>query len=346
MSGLARTPAAHRTVCVAIVSAPISTWSAPMSVTIVFVRTSMPRRSSWALALADSASGKDERIRGPASMRRDARRTRIEVAEVARERTPRDLGERARHLDARGTAAHDDERRLRAPLLGRGLELCRLEGAQDAPSDVQRLADRLEPGRVRGPLVVPEVGVGHPRRQDQVVVVDVPTSDQHPLLFHLDALHARHEHRRVRLAPEQLANGCRDVGRGERRRRDLVQQRLEEMVIAAVDDRDAYAGAIEGARRRETAEASPQDHDVGLFLSSAPGTSLATTERDVSAGSKGRWFRGEWLLVTERGVPRAEGNGCNGLRAICLYHLRDVQTTHALGARDGALPRGLWRIFR
>ena len=44
--------------------------------------------------------------------------------------------------------------------------------------------------------------------------------------------------------------------------RDLVEQRLEHVVVAAVDDRDLDVVPPQHARRRQPAEAAAQDHDA------------------------------------------------------------------------------------
>ena len=77
----------------------------------------------------------------------DARRARVDAAEVARERVARDLGERAGHLDAGRppptTTNVSHWRRASARLLPLG----GLEGQQHAPADLERVLERLEPGR-------------------------------------------------------------------------------------------------------------------------------------------------------------------------------------------------------
>src|SRR3546814_1339083 len=67
-------------------------------------------------------------------------------------------------------AADDGEGEQRA-FRGRiGFRLGPLERGQDPATDVQRVVERLQPWRVRGPLVVAEVGVGGAAGQQQVVV--------------------------------------------------------------------------------------------------------------------------------------------------------------------------------
>ena len=209
-------------------------------------------------------------MRGPASMRMT--------------RVVRGSKRRKSRASARGTAAHDDERRLSAPLLDRRLQLRRLEGTQDAAPDVEGVAEGLEAGRVSRPLVVAEVRVSHSGRDDQVVVVDVAPGHDDALLLDLDALHARHQWGLVRVPPQELANGRRDVRRCEARRRYLVQQRLKPVVVARIEQRHADAARRERARCGEAAEADSQNHDVRLFLLKHSRDLHARPSRHASAG--------------------------------------------------------------
>jgi hypothetical protein len=53
-----------------------------------------------------------------------------------------------------------------------------------------------------------------------------------------------------------MPDGRRDRGSGDARGRDLVQKRLEQVVIHAVHDRHIQRGAAQGARREQPAEAA------------------------------------------------------------------------------------------
>ena len=143
-SGDAATPAAHRTVC------------------RCDRRRSRPRRvpatrrsrSSWSARRRRAAADRCARPRAglretredrrPAFEQEDPRRARIEMPEVACERLPRDLGERAGHLDAGRPAADHDEGQQRRPLRRIGLALRALERQQHAPPDLERILERLE----------------------------------------------------------------------------------------------------------------------------------------------------------------------------------------------------------
>ena len=56
--------------------------------------------------------------------------------------------------------------------------------------------------------------------------------------------------------------GAGDVGRVQGRGGDLVEQRLEQVMIRAVDDRQADVGPPQRLRRGQAAEAAAEDHDA------------------------------------------------------------------------------------
>ena len=78
----------------------------------------------------------------------------------------------------------------------------------------------------------------------------------------VEAVHRGENDARVRLALEDRAERRRDVRGRKRPRRDLVEERLEEVEVAPVDERDVGRRAPERARRLEAAEAAADDHDA------------------------------------------------------------------------------------
>src|SRR5690606_21812934 len=87
----------------------------------------------------------------------DTRGRRVDRAEVAAQGVMSELGDRAGHLHSRRTGPDDRERRAvrRRPCDG-GRELGLFELVQDLSTQRRRISDRLEPGRVPRPLLVPE----------------------------------------------------------------------------------------------------------------------------------------------------------------------------------------------
>ena len=68
--------------------------------------------------------------------------------------------------------------------------------------------------------------------------------------------------RDVRLVVEQVAQRVPDRDRLEERGRDLVEERLEGVVVVAVDDHDVDVGALQLSRSSDTAEAAAEDQDA------------------------------------------------------------------------------------
>jgi hypothetical protein len=62
------------------------------------------------------------------------------------------------------------------------------------------------------------------------------------------------------LFPQDRADRLRDIRRGQSRRRHLVKQRLEQMMVLAVDQGDARLPALEALAKGQPAKAGSQ-HD-------------------------------------------------------------------------------------
>jgi hypothetical protein len=190
-----------------------------------------------------------------------ARVARVEAAELAFQRVARDLGEHAGHLHAGGARADDHEGEPRGALHGVGFALGMLEGEQDALTDLERVLDGLQAGRVRAPLVVAEVAVSRAGREDQPVVGERLAVFQHHLAHRdVDALRLAVQHGHVLLAGERAADRLGDRRRGQSRGRHLVEQRLEQVVVGAVDQRHVHRRRGQRAGRPQAAEAAAEHH--------------------------------------------------------------------------------------
>ena len=121
------------------------------------------------------------------------------------------------------------------------LALGRLEGDEDAAPDLERVVDRLEAGGVRRPVVVAEVRVTRARGHDQRVV------GERPAVGHQDLARARDRARPPRRAGRSCSPPCGGSSAAAARcrparcaRRDLVEQRLEQVEVAPVDEGDEH----------------------------------------------------------------------------------------------------------
>ena len=172
-----------------------------------------------------------------------------------------DLAERAGELDAGRAAADDHERHPRRAPSRVGLALGGLEGDEDPAADLGGVLDGLEPGRDGRPLRVVEVGVVGAGRDDERVVGDraaVGQQDLAPLGVDADGL--AQDDRRVALLAQDGAQRLGDVAGRQRAGRDLVEQRLEEVEVAPVDERQPDLGVdAEAARRVQPGEPAADD---------------------------------------------------------------------------------------
>src|SRR5258706_8920524 len=188
---------------------------------------------------------------------------RVDRPEVAAERVVRDLAQRAGELDAGRAAADDDERHPLAASLRIRFALGRLEGDEDPASDRRSVVDRLQARRERRPFRMAEIRMPRPARDDQGVVADraaVGELDDPLLGVEVDRLAEEHGH--VLAAPEDAPERLRDLARRQRARRDLVEQRLEQVVVVAVNERDVEPiVATETLRGVQPGEAAADDDD-------------------------------------------------------------------------------------
>jgi hypothetical protein len=114
---------------------------------------------------------------------------------------------------------------------------------------------------------VPEIARTDAGGDHEVVVVETHLAairhrDPYLASLRIDAFDLRHRHGDVRLTPEDLADRSRDVTRSEPRGGHLVEQRLEEMVILAIHQRDTHRRAAQGRDGCEAAEAAAEHDDV------------------------------------------------------------------------------------
>ena len=202
----------------------------------------------------DPGTGLDEEHAGLAG---------IDVAELAGQRLLRQLGDDAGELDAGGTAADDAEGHQRPAPLAIGLALGLLEGEEQAPADRRRVLEGLEAGGRGLPLVVAEIGVAGAGGEDEGVIGHLAAvGQQHPAPRPVDAGGAPEQGRHLRAVPEQPADRPGDLRRGEQRRRDLVEQGLEQVVVALIDDGDPHRGAPEVVRELQPGETRADDDHV------------------------------------------------------------------------------------
>ena len=191
------------------------------------------------------------------------RLARIDVPELIRQRHVSEVGDGTGELDARGAPADDHEGEPRGAQGCVAFSLGALEGKQDAAPDRGRILERFQSRGEGLPLVVAEIGVARAGREHERVVADAPAVlQQHLARGRIDS-RGRAEQGGDVLAPaKELTDRPGDFRGGERCRPDLVEQRLEQMVVALIDDGDAYTRGLQSLCDGESAEAAADDHHM------------------------------------------------------------------------------------
>ena len=195
----------------------------------------------------------------------------LDVTVFVAQRLGRHLAELPGQLHARGSGTDQGEGEPAAAFrrVDRGIR--HLERAEDAAPDDQGILDGLHAGRPRGILVVPEIRLLHPGRHDQVVVAElqlVPERPrrQDPAPFGIDAGHLGQHEVRVLLLTEQIPQRVGDLPLGQDPGRALVQQRLEQVVRAPVDEGHPDRGAAQHPGGEQPGESAADDHHAALAI--------------------------------------------------------------------------------
>src|SRR6266404_4421472 len=214
---------------------------------------------------------------GSAFDEQDAGLLRVDVAKLAVHCVTCDLSQSAGEFDAGGAASDDCKLQRRSALAGglirmivlmiilmlvlmRLLTLGQFEGQENATSDFERIFDRLETGGQRLPLFVTEVGVGCPGGDDQKVVIEHLLFRDDFLLFQVEIEDFFKQHLNVGVASQYPADGRRYFAGREAGGRDLVEQRLEGVMIFPVNDCDLNGEAGDAAGGGEASETGAHDH--------------------------------------------------------------------------------------
>ena len=212
---------------------------------------------------AGEIGGEAREETGPALEEDHARVRRIDGAEVPGDGVAGDLREGAGQLHSGGPAAHDHEGEQGGALGAVLRALRRLEREEEPAPDLQRILQRLEPGRQGFPFVVAEVRVACAGGHDERVVGEhVARVEGHAPRRRVHRLRLGEEHAHARGVAQDGAERHRDVRRRQDGARHLIEERLEEVMVAPVHQCDAHVAAGEPARGVEAGEPAAHDHDV------------------------------------------------------------------------------------
>lgn len=106
------------------------------------------------------------------------------------------------------------------------------------------------------------MGMRRAGRNYQKVVGKLAVVQHHLASGSVDRFRLTENHFDVRLMAQDSPDRAGDIAWIERRGSDLVEQGLEEMMIAAIDKGYSYRGAAKRPRRGQTTETSAHDQNV------------------------------------------------------------------------------------
>jgi hypothetical protein len=108
-----------------------------------------------------------------------------------------------------------------------------------------------------------EVGVARAGGDDEVVVVEhVAVGQPDGAMSGVDGLRFSKEHAHVGRVPEDPAERRGDITRRQRSGRDLVEERLEQVVVVAIEQRDAHRVTAEHLGGHQASEATAENHHM------------------------------------------------------------------------------------
>ena len=191
---------------------------------------------------------------------------RVDVVVLLAQRGRGELSDLAGELDAGRAGTYQREGQPAPSLLRVGGRLGHLERPEDPLPDGQRVSHRLHPGGVHREPVVTEVGLPHAGRDDQVVVVETDDRAAGSLaadlvVLDVEVLHLGERELDVAVASEQRAERQRDLSLGQDAGRALVEQRLEQMVLRAIDEGDRHVAASQRPGGEQPGETPADDDD-------------------------------------------------------------------------------------
>ena len=201
---------------------------------------------------------------GSGFQQQHAGRMQINAAEFVSKRVASNLGQGSGEFHPGRPGADDGEGepgRLRRRIR---LHLGTFEGRQDASANGQRIVEGFQPRREAGPVVMPEVGMRGTGGQHQVIVVMcLALGIDHPLARGFDHARFSHQNGDIALPTQDVAQWRGNVRSRQAGCGHLVEQRLEHVVILAIQQSDADRRTGQGTRCPQARETTTDDQDMG-----------------------------------------------------------------------------------
>ena len=188
---------------------------------------------------------------------------RADAAEVVFQGVVSDFSKGAGKFEAGGTGADDNEGEPGAFFGFRFGALGAFEGVEKVVTHAGGFFDGFEAGGVFAPVVVAVVGdLGAGSDDKRVVGKGAAVGEKHFFGLGIDVDSFAEKNFNILLVAEDRTDGRGNFGGGERTGGYLVEERLEEVEVALVEEGDVHVGALKGLCGDETGEASTQDEDA------------------------------------------------------------------------------------
>jgi len=212
----------------------------------------------------------------------------MNVAEIVAQGFPGDFGKGTSELEAGGTGANNDKGEPGAGFGGIGGALGALKGVEEFVADGSGFFEGLEAGSGFAPIVIAVVGGLRAGGDDEGVVgIFGGVAEMDELFGGVDVHGFAQEDLGVFLTAEDGAQGGSDLAGRERAGGYLVEESLEEMEIALIDESDLGVGALQGARGDEAAETAAEDDDaMGVGHGDCGPTILEEKRRGMGAWAR------------------------------------------------------------
>jgi hypothetical protein len=191
---------------------------------------------------------------------------RVNRSEFMCQNVTRDFRQYAGEFHAGGASAHDDEVQRVVAGAGKSPPFGQFKRKQNAAADFESVFDGLQARCVGLPVVVTEVGVRGAGSDHEIVVGKLLLGGFDDATDEIEVLDFFQQREDIGVAAEDCPDRSGDFAGGESSGGNLVEERLEGVVILAVDDGNFDRGARERARNVETAEAGADDQDARCFL--------------------------------------------------------------------------------
>ena len=125
------------------------------------------------------------------------------------------------------------------------------------------MLEDLHRGGQRTPFLPAEIGAARSGGQDELVIAVVLAVEHHLAGLGIDIDHLSQQDLNIGRIAHHLTQGGGDIGLRHQSRSHLIQQRLEEVEVAFIDQGDAHWLTRETMADLQARETTPNHHNVG-----------------------------------------------------------------------------------